>query len=58
MIWGTLEARVQGAELLILGGLNEGSWPEAPAPDPVAEPPDARQGGVAAARASNRAFGA
>ncbi|WP_170342587.1 double-strand break repair protein AddB [Ruegeria arenilitoris] len=34
MIWGTLEARVQGADLLILGALNEGSWPEAPAPDP------------------------
>ena len=34
MIWGTLEARVQGADLLILGGLNEGSWPAAPVPDP------------------------
>ncbi len=34
MIWGTLEARVQGADLLILGGLNEGSWPEAIRPDP------------------------
>lgn len=34
MIWGTLEARVQGADLLILGGLNEGTWPEAPSPDP------------------------
>lgn len=34
MIWGTLEARVQGADLLILGGLNEGSWPEAARPDP------------------------
>lgn len=34
MIWGTLEARVQGADLLILGGLNEGSWPEAAKPDP------------------------
>ncbi|WP_343080451.1 double-strand break repair protein AddB [Ostreiculturibacter nitratireducens] len=33
-IWGTLEARVQGAELVILGGLNEGVWPEAPPPDP------------------------
>jgi double-strand break repair protein AddB len=33
-IWGTLEARVQGADLLILAGLNEGSWPEAPRPDP------------------------
>lgn len=34
LIWGTLEARVQGADLLILAGLNEGSWPEPPAPDP------------------------
>ncbi|RKF13391.1 double-strand break repair protein AddB [Roseovarius spongiae] len=34
LIWGTLEARVQGAELLILAGLNEGSWPEAASPDP------------------------
>ncbi|MBI6629479.1 double-strand break repair protein AddB [Pontibaca salina] len=34
MIWGTLEARVQGADLLILGGLNEGVWPEAARPDP------------------------
>lgn len=34
MIWGTLEARVQGADLVILGGLNEGSWPEPAAPDP------------------------
>ena len=33
-IWGTLEARVQGADLVILAGLNEGSWPEAPKPDP------------------------
>ncbi|MBY6090505.1 double-strand break repair protein AddB [Maritimibacter alkaliphilus] len=34
LIWGTLEARVQGADLVILAGLNEGSWPEAPKPDP------------------------
>ncbi|MBC7133089.1 MAG: double-strand break repair protein AddB [Roseovarius sp.] len=33
-IWGTLEARVQGCDLLILGGLNEGTWPAAAAPDP------------------------
>ena len=26
-IWGPLEARLQRADLLILGGLNEGSWP-------------------------------
>ena len=34
MFWGTLEARVQGTETVILAGLNEGSWPEVPAPDP------------------------
>ena len=34
MIWGTLEARVMGADLVILGGLNEGSWPAAPGADP------------------------
>lgn len=34
MIWGTLEARVQGVDLVILGGLNDGTWPEAPPPDP------------------------
>ncbi len=31
-IWGTLEARLQHADRMVLGGLNEGSWPpEAPA---------------------------
>ena len=34
MIWGTLEARVQGAELVVLGGLNDGTWPTLPPPDP------------------------
>ena len=34
MIWGTLEARVQGADLVILGSMNDGIWPPAPAPDP------------------------
>jgi len=34
MIWGTIEARVQGAELVILGGLNDGVWPQTPPPDP------------------------
>ncbi|RVT83441.1 double-strand break repair protein AddB [Rhodobacteraceae bacterium CCMM004] len=33
-IRGTLEARVQGADVTILAGLNEGVWPSAPAPDP------------------------
>ncbi len=34
LIWGTTEARVQGADLVILGGLNEGVWPAAPEADP------------------------
>ncbi len=33
-IWGTLEARVQSADLVILGGLNDGIWPKLPEPDP------------------------
>jgi ATP-dependent helicase/nuclease subunit B len=33
-IWGPLEARLQRAHCLIIGGLNEGSWPREPAPDP------------------------
>ncbi len=33
-IWGPLEARLQHADLLILGGLNEGVWP----PEAVADP--------------------
>lgn len=34
MIWGTLEARVQGAQVVVLGGLNDGIWPPYPDPDP------------------------
>lgn len=34
MFWGTLEARVQGADRVILAGLNDGTWPELPGPDP------------------------
>ena len=34
LIWGTLEARVQGVQLTILGGMNDGVWPETPPPDP------------------------
>ncbi|MDP1669151.1 double-strand break repair protein AddB [Phaeovulum sp.] len=33
-ILGSLEARVHGAELVICGGLNEGSWPQQAAVDP------------------------
>jgi ATP-dependent helicase/nuclease subunit B len=37
-IWGLLEARLQKADLMILGGLNEGNWPGMPAPDPWLAP--------------------
>lgn len=33
-ILGLLEARLQRADLLVLGGLNEGVWPPDPQPDP------------------------
>ena len=33
LIWGTLEARANGTDLLILSGLNEGIWPAQPEPD-------------------------
>lgn len=33
-IWGPLEARLQRADRIILGGLNEGSWPPEPDADP------------------------
>lgn len=37
-ILGQLEARLQTADLMILGGLNEGVWPGLPAPDPWLAP--------------------
>jgi ATP-dependent helicase/nuclease subunit B len=37
-IWGLLEARLQSADLLICGGLNEGIWPANAAPDPWLAP--------------------
>jgi len=44
-IWGPLEARLQQADLLILGGLNEGSWPPEPSADPwMSRPMRARFG--------------
>lgn len=42
MILGPLEARLQHADLMILGDLNEGSWPALPAIDPWL-PPAARR---------------
>ncbi len=37
-ILGPLEAQLQRADLMILGGLNEGVWPARPAPDPWLAP--------------------
>ncbi|PYE84627.1 PD-(D/E)XK nuclease family protein [Pseudoroseicyclus aestuarii] len=46
LIRGTLEARVEQADLTILGGLNEGSWPEPAAPDPWLNRALRRQAGL------------
>ncbi|WP_373489163.1 double-strand break repair protein AddB, partial [Blastomonas sp.] len=37
-IYGLLEARLQSADLVICAGLNEGVWPQLPAPDPWLAP--------------------
>jgi ATP-dependent helicase/nuclease subunit B len=37
-IWGLIEARLQHADLMVLGGLSEGIWPALPAPDPWLAP--------------------
>ncbi|WP_085809634.1 PD-(D/E)XK nuclease family protein [Sphingomonas sp. TZW2008] len=37
-IYGLIEARLQSADLMILGGLNEGVWPARAAPDPWLAP--------------------
>jgi len=44
-IWGLLEARLQSAELMVLGGLVEGIWPPATDPGPwMSRPMRARAG--------------
>src|SRR5690606_10635172 len=45
-IYGLLESRMSRADLVICGGLNEGSWPPRPAPDPLLAPPVMRALGV------------
>lgn len=37
-IYGLIEARLQTADLMVLGGLNEGVWPAQAAPDPWLAP--------------------
>jgi ATP-dependent helicase/nuclease subunit B len=45
-IYGLLEARMARADLVICGGLNEGSWPQTPSADPLLAPAILRALGV------------
>ena len=45
-IWGPLEARLQRADVMILGGLNEGTWPPQAHAEPVDEPADVQAFGL------------
>lgn len=45
-IYGLLEARMSRADLVICAGLTEGTWPAAPAPDPLLAPPVLRALGI------------
>lgn len=45
-IYGLLEARMSRADLVICGGLTEGTWPGNPAPDPLLAPPILRALGI------------
>ncbi|MBS0525390.1 MAG: double-strand break repair protein AddB [Proteobacteria bacterium] len=45
-IWGPLEARLQRADLLVLGGLNEGTWPPAVETGPWINRPMRKQLGL------------
>jgi len=47
-IWGLLEARLQHADRLVLGGLNEGTWPREAQPDPWLSRPMRRSFGLPA----------
>lgn len=45
-IWGLLEARMQRADIVVLGGLNEGNWPADPDPSPWMSRPMMRDFGL------------
>ncbi len=46
-IWGLLEARLQQADLVVLGGLNEGTWPPSTEHDPWMSRQMRREFGIA-----------
>jgi ATP-dependent helicase/nuclease subunit B len=45
-IWGLLEAKLQSTDVMILGSLNETTWPQLPSPDPWLAPAIRRQLGL------------
>ncbi|MEO7247566.1 MAG: double-strand break repair protein AddB [Novosphingobium sp.] len=45
-IYGLIEARMSRADLVICGGMTEGTWPAAPAPEPLLAPAVLRALGV------------
>ena len=45
-IWGPLEARLQQADVVVLGGLNEGTWPPDTGTDPWMSRPMRAQAGL------------
>ena len=45
-LWGPIEARLQRADVMVLGGLNEGTWPPRPPPDPWMSRPMRQQLGL------------
>lgn len=47
-IWGLLEARLMQADLMVLGGLNEGDWPKLPETGPWLSRPMRAQLGLSA----------
>ena len=53
-IWGTLEARLQSVDMVVLGGLNEGTWPGQTRLDPLPVAADARGAGARSAGAAHR----
>ncbi len=50
-IWGLLEARLQSADLVVLGGLTEGVWPPATDPGPWMSRPMRKKAGLPGADA-------
>ncbi len=57
-IWGPFEARLQQPDVVILGSLNEGTWPQAADPGPWLNRPMRADAGPAGAGGAHRRCGA